>query len=324
MVIMEDTEKKDLAQIVRDAIKRRYREEFVIYEFKDLPSNPSHYMDALVINLHPSRSKYIESIEIKTHRSDWLNELKNPDKNDSISKHCDLVWLATSSKDIARIEEIPPNWGWMALAGNRFKIMKQAPKLNPAIDKDFVITVCQYASTHSKDYESMYLERKKTREELKKEIAEEYAKDENYTLIELRGYKDGLQKLKEKVRLFTQDTGIVIDKGGYDDDLEELKETAKIIGLLKNVRNGTGYWDLPDELKLLKDNIKRLEEAYTNYKSLAEKVSQERESLGRIENGTRRQRHTIQRNRPLQEIAAFYRDRRGRGVRWKQVKRKKK
>ena len=40
------------------------------------------------------------------------------------------------------------------------------------------------------------------------------------------------------------------------------------------------------ELKLLKDNIQRLEEAYTNYKSLAEKVSRERESLGKVENGT--------------------------------------
>ena len=82
-------ENEDLAKVVRDAIKRRYREEFVIYEFKDLPANPSHYMDALVINLHPSRSTYIESIEIKTHRSDWLNELKNPD----IRPRKDWYWL---------------------------------------------------------------------------------------------------------------------------------------------------------------------------------------------------------------------------------------
>lgn len=277
-------ENEDLAKLVRDAIKKRYREEFVIYEFKDLPSNPSHYMDALVINLHPSRSTYIESIEIKTHRNDWLNELKNPDKNDSISKHCDLVWLATSSKDIARIEEIPPNWGWMVLTGNRLKIMKQAPKLNPVIDKDFVITVCQYASTRAKNYDDMYLERKKTREELKKEIAEDYAKHENYTLIELQEYKDELEKLKEKVRIFTEETGIVINNRGYNDSLEELKETAKIIDLLRNVRSGRGFWDLPGELKLLKDNIQRLEEAYANYSSLEEKLSQERESLGKVEN----------------------------------------
>ncbi len=282
---MEDRENEDLAKLVRDAIKKRYREEFVIYEFKDAPAMPLHYMDALVINLHPSRSTYIESIEIKTHRSDWLNELKNPSKNDSVSKYCDLVWLATSSKDIARIEEIPPNWGWMALTGNRFKIMKQAPKLNPIIDKDFVITVCQYASTHAKNYDDMYLERKKTREELKKEIAEDYAKHENYTLIELQEYKDELEKLKEKVRIFTEETGIVINNRGYNDSLEELKETAKIIDLLRNVRSGRGFWDLPGELKLLKDNIQRLEEAYANYKSLEEKVSQGRESLGKVENG---------------------------------------
>ena len=276
---------EDLAKLVRDAIKKRYREEFVIYEFKDLPSNPSHYMDALVINLHPSRSTYIESIEIKTHRSDWLNELKNPTKNDSVSKYCDLVWLATSSKDIARIEEIPPNWGWMVLTGDRLKIMKQAPKLNPVIDKDFIITVCQYVSTISKDYEYIYQERKKTREELKKEIAEEYAKHENYTLIELQEYKDQLDKLREKVRIFTEETGIAIDYGGYNNNLQELREIAKIINILKDVWSGFGFWDFHKDVKLLKDDIKRLEEAYANYKSLAEKVSRERESLGKVENG---------------------------------------
>ena len=69
----------------------------------------------------------------------------------------------------------------------------------------------------------------------------------------------------------------------YDfNDICILKQGHK--GLHKNSNGFTWGW-IEKDVKLLKDNIQRLEEAYANYKSLAEKVSRERESLGKVENG---------------------------------------
>lgn len=98
--------------------------------------------DAVALSLWPSRGHELEGFEVKVSRSDWLGELKNHRKAEEIFQYCDRWWLVTSDKEIAKIEEIPTPWGWMAYTGNGFKVMKKAPPLKPkALSKGFVCAV---------------------------------------------------------------------------------------------------------------------------------------------------------------------------------------
>ena len=134
---------KTTAYKVKEALIRKYKDELFIPEFRDAPSGYSHRIDALLVWLHPSRSKHVECFEIKVSRADWLAELEHPLKSDGVAKHCDNIWLVTSNDKVARIEEIPDSWGWMSLKGMRLKVLKDAPDLEPIFDREFVITIAQ-------------------------------------------------------------------------------------------------------------------------------------------------------------------------------------
>ena len=98
----------------------------------------NRHADAVAVGLWPSRGLFIEGIEIKVSRSDWLKELSQPDKADDIAKWCDFWWVAVGSEEIVREGELPPNWGLLVLKGGK----KQAPKLVAArpqpLDRAFV------------------------------------------------------------------------------------------------------------------------------------------------------------------------------------------
>jgi hypothetical protein len=87
--------------------------------------------DAIAISLYGSRGREINGFEIKVSRSDWLRELKAPEKAEEIGKFCDYFWLVTSTADVANLDEIPAPWGWMVARGSRLKVLKKAERLTP-------------------------------------------------------------------------------------------------------------------------------------------------------------------------------------------------
>lgn len=76
------------------------------------PTGSKRRLDFLAISVFPSREPHIHGFEIKTARSDWLNEIKNPAKAESLRRFCTHYWLV-APKDIATKDELPAGWGWM-------------------------------------------------------------------------------------------------------------------------------------------------------------------------------------------------------------------
>ena len=66
--------------------------------------------DAITMGLYPSRGLYIEGYEVKVSRSDWLSELKQPEKADDIAGYCHYWWIV-APKDIITVDEMPHDWG---------------------------------------------------------------------------------------------------------------------------------------------------------------------------------------------------------------------
>ncbi len=108
----------------------------------------SRSLDYMLVNLWESRGLAITGIELKSNRSDWLRELKNPKKQENHFKYCDYFYVLTDNIN-AFPEEIPVNWGhWHITEKGVFKIVKQAPKLSSIpVDRSLLCAMLRRAQT---------------------------------------------------------------------------------------------------------------------------------------------------------------------------------
>lgn len=101
-------------------------------------------IDALAFGCWASLGRSLEGFELKVSRADWLRELKQVDKADPFVALCDRFWLVTSDSSVAKMEEIPACWGWMAATKGGLRIQRPASKLpgcGDAFPRGFVIGV---------------------------------------------------------------------------------------------------------------------------------------------------------------------------------------
>lgn len=88
---------------------------------------PLRTADALVVDLWPSSGHVIHGFEVKVSRSDWLTELKDPEKAEAFKPYCDHWWLAVPDAAIVR-DDLPAGWGLMAPTRGGLQIRRRAPK----------------------------------------------------------------------------------------------------------------------------------------------------------------------------------------------------
>ncbi|MBX9150048.1 hypothetical protein [Rhodococcus qingshengii] len=69
--------------------------------------------------------------EVKVSRSDWLTELKTPEKAEEFKRYMDYWWLVVSDPAIVKPGELPEGWGLMVKSGNAIRVKTAAPKLDP-------------------------------------------------------------------------------------------------------------------------------------------------------------------------------------------------
>lgn len=109
----------------------------------------SNSIDALAIGLWPSRGHEVHGIEIKSNRGDWLRELKNPKKQETIFQYCDRFWLLATDEFVVKdIKEIPASWGYMLIKGEKIFVKKEAPALKPKdLTRSFIGAVLKRATS---------------------------------------------------------------------------------------------------------------------------------------------------------------------------------
>lgn len=167
----------------------------------DAGFNASRSVDYIAVGLWPSRGNHIIGFEQKKSRTDWLNELKNHAKAENIFQYCDQFYLLTTEPvGIARIEEIPANWGWITIKHNKISVIKQAPVLNPKpLSKGFIAAMLKRASDKSEyilrsEIDTIITARAK-------QIAEQNSK--NYIRL-----KDDHEDLLKNIKEFEEKSGI--------------------------------------------------------------------------------------------------------------------
>lgn len=119
---------------IRESLRKRYSSP-AYATFEEVTEGSGGFgqrVDFMAMNLWASRGYHLEGFEIKVSRSDWLREMKRPDKAESIFKRCDF-WHLVAPRGSFRVDEIPEPWGVIeVLGGNALRVFKKAPKLNPA------------------------------------------------------------------------------------------------------------------------------------------------------------------------------------------------
>lgn len=82
----------------------------------------------------PTSGPKLHGHEVKVSRSDWLTELRDPEKAEAFRRYCDYWWLVVSDADIVKPGELPPGWGLMVARGTALRVAIGAP-LNAGVEQ---------------------------------------------------------------------------------------------------------------------------------------------------------------------------------------------
>lgn len=128
------------------------------------------WADWLAMGLWPSRGLTLIGIECKVSRTDWLKELKTPEKAEAIAKYCDEWYLVVGDSKIVKPDELPANWGLMVPSKSGLRVAKPAVKLSPVpVDRSFLAAIFRRINEQSLDTELLKQAETKGYERAKKE-----------------------------------------------------------------------------------------------------------------------------------------------------------
>lgn len=69
--------------------------------------------------------------EVKVSRSDWLTELRDPDKAETFKRHMHYWWLVVPDVSVVAPGELPKGWGLLAMSGKTLRAKVAAPRRTP-------------------------------------------------------------------------------------------------------------------------------------------------------------------------------------------------
>jgi len=85
--------------------------------------------DFIAMDLWPSKGLAMHGHEVKVSRSDWLNEMKHPEKAAEFIPYLDYWWLVVPNLTIVRsLNELPPTWGLMTAGNGRLHVARPAKR----------------------------------------------------------------------------------------------------------------------------------------------------------------------------------------------------
>lgn len=220
------------------------REYALISEVSDDASFRSRSLDYMAINLWPSRGLAMHGIELKSHRSDWLNEKKNPAKQESHFHYCDYFWLLTENENVAKLEEIPNNWGWMTIKNGKIKRIKEAPKMNPLeCPRSFVTCMLRRAADRTDLVHTSTITDK---------IKDSYDRGISTSKKDADNWKKKYEDIKADVSVFEKASGVNISRSW--ESKQKIGEAVNFIlsggeeGVIKKINNSKEALE-----KILKD-----------------------------------------------------------------------
>ena len=134
--LLTPSEKPVSAAVTTGSIMVALRNRFAAPEYSffeevgDSGSSSRVYADGVAINMWASRGYAITGFEVKASRSDWLRELKQPDKAEPVITKCDY-WYLVAPDEVYKADEVPVSWGILSYKDGQLREKRKPPKLEP-------------------------------------------------------------------------------------------------------------------------------------------------------------------------------------------------
>lgn len=227
----------------------------------------SRSADALAMGLWPSRGLELHGFEFKDDRGDWLNELKNPAKAETIAKYCDYWWLVAGNTNVVKkVEEVPAGWGYLQLQGQRMTCIKQAPKLEAIpVTRGFLAAILR--RQHESILDAPEVQAKL--ESMKKDLQ---SREKDNWSFEAKENSRELERLKSAVSEFEKISGVTINKWQAGRIGEAVKEVMNVQSLLNKSEDSiTRARDVKETLTKALNSLEGDIQRLTYVKELAQK-----------------------------------------------------
>ena len=141
-----------MSDTARPSLRQRLRARFaapeyaLFHEVPDATGSCTRRLDAVAMNLYASRGLTLNGFELKVSRSDFLREMKDPDKAEAVSVYMDHFYLVVE-EGVCKPEEVPAFWGLLVPSGKSLRIAKQAAKLKPRpVTRQFLASLLRKGS----------------------------------------------------------------------------------------------------------------------------------------------------------------------------------
>ncbi|WP_234054528.1 MULTISPECIES: hypothetical protein [unclassified Xanthobacter] len=220
-----------LTAAVKNALAYNYRgpAHAILFEVADSTGAAAcRRADAIAMSLWPSRGLNITGFEVKVARSDFMREMKKPEKADIIARYCD-AWVLVSTPGVVRnMDELPPTWGWMELQdiGNTILTThRKAPERhddNPAqpVDRQFLAALMRRAGQVSEDRLADAIE------EMEKRLTNQHNMEQRVE-AEVHRRLGERTALEERVSAFEQASGLDLRSGKGHEHVRKLGRAVK-------------------------------------------------------------------------------------------------
>lgn len=205
--------------------------------------------DALAMHLWTTKGGIrLHGFEIKVSRSDWQKEMQDVSKSESFQRYCDYWWLVCPEK-VAKLEELPANWGLMTPGGETLKVRRPAT-INRApepVDRDFLAGI--FRAVHRTAPDKLAVDRART---------EGY--EHGYKAAKTKTLVRSDEALAQSLEDFEKKSGLKIN--GYN---------GEHLGRIVQLINRCGIEGLEYSLKRVTDelerNIKNVRQMHKDFKA---------------------------------------------------------
>lgn len=165
--------------------------------------------DAVAMSLWPSRGIYLHGFEIKVHRGDWLNELRQPEKAEEIAQFC-RYWSLVAAEGVADPLEVPGNWGLIVASAKELKLVRE-PQPMECAPPTLALVAAMFRNVNERigQFKDSYVHL----DDLEERVAAEVEKE-----LSRRDRSDAAAKTLERLKValaeFHEFSGIAIDEHG--------------------------------------------------------------------------------------------------------------
>lgn len=160
--------------------------------------------DALAMSLWPSRGLELHGFEVKSYRSDWLRERKDPEKAEEIAQRCHRWSLVVADETVAPLAEVPPAWGLLVMDGRKLRVVRPATLREPkALTWSFLAALLRTSAKGTEALLAASVPQNKIDEIVKQRVTAEAEH-------EVKLLRSEVQRMKDSIAAFEQASGVTI------------------------------------------------------------------------------------------------------------------